>query len=68
MSKDNEKDLADVPEEVREDLTIHLVESVDEVLKLALQTDKSEEILEVEPPPPVWSSDSTTQEITLNIE
>jgi ATP-dependent Lon protease len=68
MSKDNEKDLADVPEEVREDLTIHLVEMIDEVLKLALVEEKSEEILEVEPPPPVWNADSTTQEITLNIE
>lgn len=67
MSKDNEKDLADVPEEVREDLTIHLVEMVDEVLELALLKEKPEEILEVEPPP-VWNSDSTTQEITLNIE
>ncbi|HEX8369151.1 MAG TPA: endopeptidase La [Pyrinomonadaceae bacterium] len=68
MSKDNEKDLADVPEEVREDLTIHLVEMIDEVLKLALLEEKSEEILEVEPPPSVWNADSTTQEITLNIE
>ena len=68
MSKDNEKDLADIPEEVREDLTIHTVEMIDEVLELALIKVKSDEILEVEPPPAVWNADSTTQEITLNIE
>ena len=32
----NEVDLDDLPDEVREEMTIHLVESIDQVLKLAL--------------------------------
>jgi ATP-dependent Lon protease len=40
MSKDNEKDLADVPEEVREDLTIHTVEMIDEVCVSRSKTGK----------------------------
>ena len=43
MSKENEKDLADVPDEVREDLTIHLVDSIDEVLNFALESDHGPE-------------------------
>ena len=35
LSKENEKDLADIPEEVRDDLTIHTVDMIDEVLKIA---------------------------------
>src|ERR671913_392526 len=37
MSKENEKDLADIPEEVREDLTIHTVDTIDEVLRFAIE-------------------------------
>ena len=37
LPKDNEKDLKDIPESVREDLQIVLVESMDEVLKVALE-------------------------------
>jgi ATP-dependent Lon protease len=36
LPKDNEKDLEDIPADVRDELTIHLVESMDEVLRLAL--------------------------------
>jgi ATP-dependent Lon protease len=34
---DNEKDFDEVPAEVREQLTVHFVESMDEVLRLALE-------------------------------
>ncbi|MEJ2081774.1 MAG: magnesium chelatase domain-containing protein, partial [Acidobacteriota bacterium] len=37
LPKDNEKDLKDIPESVRQDLQIVLVESMDEVLKVALE-------------------------------
>ena len=61
LSKDNHKDLTDVPEEVRDDLTIHLVETIDEVLKFALESDvASDKIV----PPQVWGSD-TSPEITV---
>jgi len=36
LPKENEKDLEDIPEEVREVLHFHLVDSMDEVLRLAL--------------------------------
>ena len=37
LPKDNEKDLPDVPENVREDLKLHFVENMDDVLALALE-------------------------------
>jgi ATP-dependent Lon protease len=36
MPADNRKDLADIPGPVLEELTVHLVDSMDEVLKIAL--------------------------------
>ena len=36
LPKDNEKDLADIPKAVLDVLKLHLVESMDEVLKIAL--------------------------------
>jgi len=37
IPKDNEKDLADIPAEVRSELTICVVETMDEVLRAALE-------------------------------
>lgn len=37
LPKDNEKDLADIPMEIRSQMSIHFVESMDEVLQLALE-------------------------------
>jgi ATP-dependent Lon protease len=65
MSKENEKDLADIPEEVREDLTIHTVDTIDEVLKYALEDGKSEEILEM---PPIFADGKPASDITATIE
>ncbi|MBK8811122.1 MAG: endopeptidase La [Acidobacteria bacterium] len=53
LPKDNEKDLADIPEEVREDLTIHAVDMIDEVLKFALEP-KADPETAIEAPQ-VWS-------------
>jgi len=36
IPRDNEKDLPDIPENVRADMKLHLVQSMDEVLKIAL--------------------------------
>jgi ATP-dependent Lon protease len=36
LPKDNEKDLADIPKNVLDQLDLHLVETMDEVLKIAL--------------------------------
>lgn len=37
LPKDNEKDLVDVPDSVKKDITFHFVSHVDEVLKIALR-------------------------------
>jgi ATP-dependent Lon protease len=34
---DNKKDLPEIPENIRNEMTIHFVESMDEVLKFALE-------------------------------
>jgi len=63
IPKDNEKDLQDVPEEVRSELRVQLVETIDEVIALALEEacptdagagDGAEH-------PPVWTTDTPTQ-------
>jgi ATP-dependent Lon protease len=65
LSKDNEKDLADVPEEVREDLTIHTVEMIDEVLGFALEKAKTDEVIETQP---IWADGKNSTEISATIE
>jgi len=37
LPKDNEKDLPDIPDAIRNDMKLHLVSSMDEVLKIALE-------------------------------
>ncbi|MEQ1946936.1 MAG: endopeptidase La [Bryobacteraceae bacterium] len=37
LPKDNERDLPDIPENVRNEMKLHFVQSMDEVLKLALE-------------------------------
>jgi ATP-dependent Lon protease len=37
LPKDNEKDLADIPQEILSCLTVHFVETMDEVLRVALE-------------------------------
>lgn len=65
LSKENEKDLADIPEEVREDLTIHAVDTIDEVLKYALEGEKKETAIE---PAPVWAPETPSADISTAIE
>jgi ATP-dependent Lon protease len=65
LSKENEKDLADIPEEVREDLTIHTVDTIDEVLKFAMEPDKADEVLET---PHLWNTDTPATDLTTALE
>jgi ATP-dependent Lon protease len=60
LPRENEKDLADVPKVVLDTLTVHLVEHVDEVLKIALvpPTPPAEQP-EVVPPPAADLGDVT---------
>jgi ATP-dependent Lon protease len=63
IPKDNEKDLAEVPEEVLNDMTIKLVETIDEVLGYALEdacpTDAA--ATDAESHPPLWTTDTPSQ-------
>ena len=64
MPKDNEKDLPEVPEEIRNALCINLVETIDEVLALALEealpTDSAADETKT---PPLWSTEQPSQGI-----
>ena len=37
LPKDNEKDLSDIPKNVLDTMNVHLVEAMDEVLRIALE-------------------------------
>jgi ATP-dependent Lon protease len=37
LPRDNEKDLPDIPETIRKEMSLHFVETMDEVLKIALE-------------------------------
>ncbi|HEY3028051.1 MAG TPA: endopeptidase La [Pyrinomonadaceae bacterium] len=71
LPKDNEKDLPDVPEEVRSALNINLVETIDEVLALGL-----EDACPTEPTisddaakaPPIWTTEPPSQGIQTTAE
>ncbi len=65
LSRENEKDLTDIPEEVREDLTIHTVDTIDEVLRYALEHVEVEKAIQ---PQQLWNADAPTAEITTIIE
>src|SRR5207253_3264765 len=55
LPKDNEKDLPEVPEEVRNIMTINLVETIDEVIALALEEQTTPVDLGDETKtPPIW--------------
>lgn len=65
LSKENEKDLADIPDEVREELTIHTVDTVDEVLKIALE---KEEVNGTISATPIWNVENNAPAISTNLE
>ena len=51
LPRDNEKDLPDIPETIRKEMRLHFVETMDEVLKIALERE-----LEALPMPPIRRS------------
>ncbi|HEY3102375.1 MAG TPA: endopeptidase La [Pyrinomonadaceae bacterium] len=58
LPKDNEKDLPEVPEEVRSAMTINLVETIDEVVALALEEETTTvEIGDEAKAPPIWTTE-----------
>jgi len=70
LPKENEKDLPDVPEEVRNALNINLVETIDEVLALALEdacpTDQT--LSDAAKAPPLWSTEPPAHGIQTTAE
>jgi ATP-dependent Lon protease len=46
LPKDNEADIEDVPDEVRNQLTFHTVENLEQVLRIALEHDKDQQAVE----------------------
>lgn len=62
LPKDNEKDLIEVPEEVRDALCINLVETIDEVLLLALE-DSCPTQAATDEGPPLWTTEQPSQGI-----
>src|SRR5213080_4362262 len=58
LPKDNEKDLPEVPEEVRNAMTINLVETIDEVLNLALEEQPpTPAAVSGDQAPPLWTTE-----------
>ncbi len=65
LSKENEKDLADVPDEVRDELTIRVVDTIDEVLRYAIEDGDANETLET---PQIWGADVPASDISATVE
>ena len=57
LPKDNEKDLPEVPEEVRNVMNINLVETIDEVIALALEEQPVETPVTVEATALLWTTE-----------
>jgi ATP-dependent Lon protease len=67
LSRENEKDLAEVPEDVRQALQINLVETMDEVLQIALEkmpTPRADSTLEMGAP--LWQPHPTPEPTSGN--
>ncbi len=62
LPKDNEKDLAELPEEVRDSLTVQFVETIDEVLAIALE-DSCPTQAATDEGPPLWTTEQPSQGI-----
>lgn len=62
LPKDNEKDLTELPEEVRDALSINLAESIDEVLACALE-DACPTEAAADEGPPLWTTEQPSQGI-----
>src|ERR1051325_6911129 len=63
LPKENEKDLVEVPEEVRNALCIHLVEGIDEVLAIALEDSCPTDAAATTEAPPLWTTEPPSQGI-----
>ena len=67
LPKDNEKDLPDIPENIRKEMNLHFVTSMDEVLKIALEREIIALPLAAPRPPPELVRQSTGEERKFRI-
>jgi ATP-dependent Lon protease len=70
LPKENEKDIVEVPEEVLSSMDIHFVETIDEVLNLALEdacrtTDAAKE---EDKTPPIWTTEPPSRGVQTSAE
>ena len=65
LPKDNEKDYHEVPDEIRQELTVHFVEKIDEVLNLALE--RAVPFLNVDETPQIWNENQSANEISPSV-
>jgi ATP-dependent Lon protease len=63
LPKDNEKDLPEIPENIRKDMKLHFVTSMDEVLKIALEREIVALPLAGSPPPPELTRGTSEERI-----
>ncbi|MEJ7617553.1 MAG: S16 family serine protease [Pyrinomonadaceae bacterium] len=70
LPKDNEKDLVEVPEEVLKVVSVNFVETIDEVVALALEDACPTDARPVEETaqPPIWTTDQPTQSPLTRID
>jgi ATP-dependent Lon protease len=62
LPKENEKDITEVPEEVRAAMSLYFVETIDEVLALALEDACPTDAATVESAqPPIWTTEPPAQ-------
>ena len=64
LPRDNEKDLPEVPEVIRKDMKLHLVDSMDDVLKIALEREVTP--LVPVPPPAADKAVRPVDDITMH--
>ncbi|MBS1768063.1 MAG: endopeptidase La [Acidobacteria bacterium] len=65
IPRDNEKDLADIPTEVKDELKINIVDDIDEVLQHALESDDTGVAADM---PQIWAPDQTSGDISAVVE
>jgi ATP-dependent Lon protease len=58
LPKENEKDVTELPEEVRAALSLHFVETIDEVLAIALEDACPTDATEATAQPPIWTTET----------
>ena len=63
LPKDNEKDLVELPEEVVDSLTINFVDTIDDVLALALEDACPTDAAAADGAPPLWTTEPPSQGI-----